>query len=70
MLVVRTQEPSLTSISQAGSSDYNSTMDPMSTASLRNVNTPASLYLANEMTPETVMTELNMYSEYQFTMYN
>ncbi len=56
------QKPSATTTS---SGEYNSAMDHMSSSvALRSINTPASLYLANEMSPDSVMSELNMYSKF------
>ena len=54
------QKPS----TRTASGEYNRMDNMSSSVALRNINTPASLYLANEMSSDSVMSELNMYSKF------
>ncbi len=62
-----TNEPSTsTSIAEY---NRNRSMDQISSpAGLRSMNTPAALYLANEMSPEMVMSDLNIYSKLELNV--
>ena len=52
----------------SSNSDFSTrNMDHINSTSMRNVNIPASLYLANEISPESVMSELNMFSKWLAT---